>query len=700
MKDLIKFGCKECGSPHVRERDGKLFCVSCGAWFEKNVETNEERDARVLYLTRLDRAEELLSMSPPRFDDAEDHFREFIKHYPNQSDGYWGLVRARYGIKYETDITGKKIPSCYKFSYEDFRRDSDFMKALSYAENDGIYDNLQEQAKLIAGVCKEWHEETKKYNYDIFISFKAQDKALGISDEDQREMNALYDFLKDQGYSVFFSPRSMRLYTGRHYDAYIFNALQKARIMIVYGSKPEYFTATWVQNEWTRFLRMEAKGEKKKGSCIVAYNGFNPKELPHELEKLQAVDASQKRFYNDVFNSIKRILTEEKKVDTNEELMRKIESLERKNEENKKENEALKKSLEEEKRRNNTRQNEKKAEDPLKNSEAEERDNRLKEEIIRMEADFAEKLKKQKERSQDKKAPASTSPKKNATDDNSKYSKAPYMPRFRNVEYKKADPDFEIWGGILTGYIGNKSKVVIPESVTAIDKKAFAGRSDVTDIAIHDKVSSINGYAFSDTAYYNNERNWKNNALYISDHLIKARNGLSGKYKIKSGAVTIADYAFINCDKLTEVVMPHSVTAIGEWAFYNCLRLNNAIISYNTVSIGTGAFYNCQELKKILIPQNVKRIGGKAFSSCSSLTDAVVVGNINCIDEWTFSGCSSLANIVIPKSVTTIGAYAFAHCDKLANIYYTGTPEEWRAIKIESDNYVLKRARIHCNYVI
>ena len=99
MKDLIKFGCKECGSPHVRERDGKLFCVSCGAWFEKNVETNEERDARVLYLTRLDRAEELLSMSPPRFDDAEDHFREFIKHYPNQSDGYWGLVRARYGIK-------------------------------------------------------------------------------------------------------------------------------------------------------------------------------------------------------------------------------------------------------------------------------------------------------------------------------------------------------------------------------------------------------------------------------------------------------------------------------------------------------------------------------------------------------------------------------------------------------------------------
>ena len=101
------------------------------------------------------------------------------------------------GIKYENDPNGNKVPSCYKSSYEDFRRDSDFMKALELAENDFIYDGLQDQAKLIAGVCKEWREETKKYNYDIFISFKDEDKSLGISDEDRNEMNGLYDFLKD-----------------------------------------------------------------------------------------------------------------------------------------------------------------------------------------------------------------------------------------------------------------------------------------------------------------------------------------------------------------------------------------------------------------------------------------------------------------------------------------------------------------------
>ena len=31
MKKTIVFGCKECGAPHFMEKDGKLFCISCGA---------------------------------------------------------------------------------------------------------------------------------------------------------------------------------------------------------------------------------------------------------------------------------------------------------------------------------------------------------------------------------------------------------------------------------------------------------------------------------------------------------------------------------------------------------------------------------------------------------------------------------------------------------------------------------------------
>ena len=105
---IIRFGCKKCTSPHVREVDNKLVCISCGYVSERNVESVEERDARILYLNRLDDAERMLEVSPPRFDDAEDYYTEFIKQYPTNSDGYWGRVRAKYGIKYETDISGKQ----------------------------------------------------------------------------------------------------------------------------------------------------------------------------------------------------------------------------------------------------------------------------------------------------------------------------------------------------------------------------------------------------------------------------------------------------------------------------------------------------------------------------------------------------------------------------------------------------------------
>ena len=519
MENLVKFGCPSCTSPHLRERDGKLHCISCGAVFERNVETAEERDARILYLSRLDSAEKLLRMSPPRFDDAEDEFRDFIKHYPNHSDGYWGLVRARYGIKYEDDVTGK-IPSCYKSSYEDFRKDSDFMKALSLAENDYIRNYIQEQGELIADICKEWREEAKKYKYDIFISFKDKDEKLGISDADRNEMTDLYYYLRDQGYKVFFSPKSMNEYTGKYCDPYIFSALQSAKVLIVYGSKPEYFTTTWVQNEWTRFIRMIAKKEKKAGSCIVVYNGFSPYELPPDLRKIQAIDASQqKRFYGEVLNSIHGILAEEKKPDENEELRKKVEALMRKqeemarqNEESQKRQEELQKSLEEEKKKNNVKQVEQKPSAPSageKNAT---------------------------------KAPSKVTPKEE-----------PKKP--------KIDPDFEIVDGCLKKYKGNKAKVVIPDGVTSIGERALSFCKSLTSVVIGDSVTSIGDSAFSLCPSLTRVV-IGDSVTSIGNEVFAVCSSLTSVTVLNSFA-SICASAFYNCESLTSVTIPDGVTYMG-----------------------------------------------------------------------------------------------------------------------------------------
>lgn len=302
--------CEICGGAEFVEKNGLLVCIHCDANYPKHIEESEEaKEARILRISRLDDAEKELRMSPPHFDVAEDKFLELVRQYPEWSVGYWGVVRAKYGIKYELDMDGKAIPSCYKSSYEDFRNDTYFKKAIDLAETDEIKTKYQSEGNRIAQTCKEWRETASKFDYDIFISFKASEN--GEETRDAREMQNLYTYLTEQGYKVFFSPVSMRSIVGKaDWDAYIFNALEKAKMMILYASNVEYFTTTWVENEWTRYMRMIERGTKNPDSLIVAYENFDANSLPRQLRKLQTINAEDRMFYITLTKRISEILNQ------------------------------------------------------------------------------------------------------------------------------------------------------------------------------------------------------------------------------------------------------------------------------------------------------------------------------------------------------------------------------------------------------
>ena len=293
--------CYNCGGD-LGKRDGRIVCLHCGTYMPEHIST-EEAMLLAFACQKLRLAD---------FSEAEQEFEDIVFRHPKCAQGYWGRLLAKYGIKYEEDYDGSRIPTCYAASIESVYDSSDYKKALEYAdeENRAVF---REHAAYIERVRLEWVEKaSKEPPYDIFISYKDSDREHGIKrTQDSYTMQDLYFQLKEKGYRVFFSYESLRDKTGEKYEPYIYGALSTAKVMLVYGSKPEYINATWVKNEWTRYKKRMQAGEKKNGSLLVAYEGFTPAELPGALSSLQCLDAGEKRFYTDLFAAIERILEED-----------------------------------------------------------------------------------------------------------------------------------------------------------------------------------------------------------------------------------------------------------------------------------------------------------------------------------------------------------------------------------------------------
>lgn len=134
---------------------------------------------------------------------------------------------------------------------------------------------------------------------------------------------------------------------------------------------------------------------------------------------------------------------------------------------------------------------------------------------------------------------------------------------------------------------------------------------------------------------------------------------------IPNSVTTIGDAAFYRCSGLPSVVIPNSVTSLGEGTFQSCSGLTSVTISNSLKTISEGAFAICSSLSSVTIPYSVTTIGEYAFSQCEALTYVYIPSKVTTIVHGAFIWCSGLTSVSIPTSVTTIGENAFKDCEAL-----------------------------------
>lgn len=291
--------CKMCGG-NLEVQEGMTIC-ECEYCGSTQTIPNVDDEKKVTLFTRANRLR-----SDGEFDKAFGIYESIVTEFQEEAEAYWGLILCKYGIEYVDDSrTGKKIPTCHRSSFDSVMDDPNFEMVMecSDAASRAIY---REEAKAIEALRASIIEvSSQEEPYDIFICYKETDLTGGRT-IDSVIAQDVYDALVEKGYKVFFSRITLEDKLGQEYEPYIFAALNSAKVMLAFGTDYEYYNSVWVKNEWSRFLSMIQKGEKK--TLIPCYKGIDAYDMPKEFARLQAQDMGKVGAIQDLVRGIEKLI--------------------------------------------------------------------------------------------------------------------------------------------------------------------------------------------------------------------------------------------------------------------------------------------------------------------------------------------------------------------------------------------------------
>ena len=223
-----------------------------------------------------------------------------------------------------------------------------------------------------------------------------------------------------------------------------------------------------------------------------------------------------------------------------------------------------------------------------------------------------------------------------------------------NVQASASDiPDgVIIENGVLKKWpcdkIPDDGKVVIPNTVTEIGRRAFFDCSELIAVEIPNSVTIINEQAFSSC------------------------KGLTA-INIPSTVENIGYEAFSNCNGLTSVIIANGVKKIDDYAFSGCSNISKVVIPNSVKYMGTRVFLDCASLVTVKLSENILSIPHSTFNRCYSLKNVDFSSRLTRVEDYAFSECTSLVSMTLPNTITYIGNNAFLKSKKFNSITIKAT---------------------------
>ena len=125
----------------------------------------------------------------------------------------------------------------------------------------------------------------------------------------------------------------------------------------------------------------------------------------------------------------------------------------------------------------------------------------------------------------------------------------------------------------------------------------------------------------------------------------------------------VGNGSFCACDKVTNVIVPETVTNIANAAFNLCGIKTVKLPAY-LAAIGQSSF-SWSEFRSLTIPEGVKEIPFYALSYCKSMTSVTLPSTLEKIGASAFIRDNSLTSLYLPAALKSIGDEGLSCCPNL-----------------------------------